>query len=139
MRQLRKVLVVLAAGLALGACGVVYRQDINQGNLMEQDMVDALKPGMTKRQVALVMGTPSIASPFDQDRWDYASSFSRRGRAPEVKNLTLFFENNVLVRMEGDYSPQQESDLLDQSRRIRGRVDEDAEAAAAKPKEPSGG
>ena len=138
MRHHRKALVVLAA-LALGACGVVYHQDVNQGNLMEQEMVDALKPGMTKRQVALVMGTPSIATPFDQDRWDYASSFSRRGRAPEVKNLTLYFENNVLVRMEGDYSPQAETDLLDQSRRIRGRADEEMDAAAPRPKKPPSG
>ncbi len=138
MRQHRKAIVALAA-LALGACGVVYRQDVNQGNLMEQEMVDALKPGMTKRQVALVLGTPSIASPFDQDRWDYASSFSRRGRAPEVKNLTLYFENSVLIRMEGDYSPQNESDLLEQSRRIRGREEDERESASTPAKKPSGG
>ena len=73
---------VVLAALAGSACGLIYRQDVNQGNLVEQESVDLLKPGMTKRQVALIMGTPSIESPFDQDRWDYASSFSRRDILP---------------------------------------------------------
>src|SRR5687768_7678561 len=118
--MVRLVLLLLAA-LALSSCGIVYKVPVNQGNLLEQDMVDSLKPGMTKRQVALIMGTPSVQSPFDEDRWSYTSSFTRRGKKAEVKTLTLFFEENLLVRMEGDYFPQRDQQLLDESRKIRGR------------------
>lgn len=118
--MLRLVLILVFA-CAAGACGIIYKVPVNQGNLLEQDMVDSLKPGMTKRQVALIMGTPSVQSPFDEDRWSYTSSFTRRGRKPEVKTLTLFFEENLLVRMEGDYFPQRDQQLLEESRKIRGR------------------
>lgn len=101
---------------SVASCGVLYKVDVNQGNLLEQKMVDSLKPGMTRRQVSIIMGTPAIASPFDQDRWSYTSSFSKRGRKAEIKTLTLFFEDNVLVRIEGDYFPQRESQLLEESR-----------------------
>ena len=117
MRLLRPAL-VLAACFAAASCAVIYKQDVNQGNLLEQKMVDSLKPGMTRRQVSLILGTPSIASPFDQDRWSYTSSFSKRGRKAEVKTLTLTFEENLLARIEGDYFPQRDAELLEDSKRF---------------------
>ncbi|MFO0042687.1 MAG: outer membrane protein assembly factor BamE [Pseudomonadota bacterium] len=140
MPTLRPALLVLAA--ALSGCGIVYQVDVNQGNLVEKEMVDSLKPGMTKRQVALVMGTPSIQSPFDQDRWDYAASISRRGAATGVKNLTLFFEDSLLVRIEGDYFGKQDENLLDDAIRMRGRAIDPIEEAEQKEREkraPGGG
>lgn len=116
MRFLRHAL-VLAACLSAASCAVIYKQDVNQGNLLEQKSVDALKPGMTRRQVSLILGTPSVASPFDQDRWSYTSSFSKRGRKADVKTLTLIFEDNLLARIEGDYFPQRDSELLEDSKR----------------------
>lgn len=138
---LRPALLALALA-ALSGCGIVYKVDVNQGNLVEKEMVESLKPGMTKRQVALVMGTPSIQTPFDQDRWDYAASISRRGATPEVKNLTLFFEDNLLVRIEGDYFGKQDDDLLDDAIRMRGRAIDPIEEAEQKEREkraPGGG
>jgi outer membrane protein assembly factor BamE len=138
---LRPALLAIALA-ALSGCGLVYKVDVNQGNLVEREMVESLKPGMTKRQVALVMGTPSIQTPFDQDRWDYAASISRRGATPEVKNLTLFFEDNLLVRIEGDYFGKQDKDLLDDAIRLRGRAIDPIEEAKQKEREkrpPRGG
>ena len=113
----------LTAVLALlvSSCGVIYKVPVNQGNLLEQDMVDALKPGMTKRQVELIMGTPSVVSPFDEDTWSYTSSFKRRSSKADVKTLTLTFEDNLLAKIEGDYFPQRDQQLLEESRKIRGR------------------
>lgn len=141
MRSLRIFLPVVAI-LVLSGCGILYKVDVTQGNLIEPEMVESLKPGMTKRQVSLVMGTPSIQSPFDQDRWDYAASISRRGADPEVKNLTLRFEDNLLVRIEGDYFGQQNDTLLDDAVRMRGRAVDPIEEAEQKEREkqrPGGG
>jgi outer membrane protein assembly factor BamE len=141
MRSLRIVLPAVLVAV-LSGCGLLYKVDVTQGNLIEPDMVESLKPGMTKRQVSLVMGTPSIQSPFDTDRWDYAASISRRGAEPEVKNLTLLFEDNLLVRIEGDYFGQQNETLLDDAVRMRGRaVDpiEEAEQKDREKKRPGGG
>ncbi len=135
MRLLRQI--VLAIALApLAGCGIVYKVTVNQGNLVEPKMVESLKPGMTKRQVTLVMGTPSIQSPFDQDRWDYVASMSQRGSTPEVKNLTLFFDDNLLVKIEGDYFGKQDSELLRDAIRMRGRAIDPLEDATEERKDP---
>ncbi|WP_241380252.1 outer membrane protein assembly factor BamE domain-containing protein, partial [Escherichia coli] len=36
------------------------------------------------------------------DRWDYTFNTSRNGIIKERSNLTVYFENGVLVRTEGD-------------------------------------
>lgn len=95
----------LALALAVSGCGLLYRQTVQQGNLLEDDQVDALKPGMTKRQVSLVLGTPALTSPFHDDRWDYVSSYKDSEGKIDRKRLTVIFEDNVLVRIEGDYEP----------------------------------
>ena len=141
MLFLRSIKLAVVASL-LGGCGVIYKVDVNQGNLIEPRMVESLKPGMTKRQVSLVMGTPSIQTPFDVDRWDYAASISRRGATPEVKNLTLVFDDNLLVRIEGDYFDKKDAQLLDDAVRLRGRaIDplEDASDESKARKKPAGG
>lgn len=102
----------LLALLPLSGCGVLYKLDVQQGNLFNQSQVETLKPGMTKRQVLLVMGSPSVVSPFDQNRWDYVSSM-RRGRGKiENKDLTLYFSDDALVRIEGDYFPEDPDQLI---------------------------
>ena len=138
MRSLRTILMLATLLLALGGCRVVYKMDVNQGNLVDQEMVDQLKPGMTRRQVALIMGTPAVVSPFDDDRWSYTSSFSHRGRKAEVKTLTLVFEDDLLARIEGDYFPQRNAQLLEESRRFYpgGKIPTDE---PSKKKRPSGG
>jgi outer membrane protein assembly factor BamE len=110
---------VLLALLPLAGCGALYKLDVQQGNLFDKATVDALKPGMTKRQVLLVMGSPSIISPFDQDRWDYISTL-RIGRGQmETKDLTLYFENDALARIEGDYFPEDPQQLIREAQKYK--------------------
>lgn len=123
---------VLFAAASLAGCGVVYKVTVNQGNLLEKKDLDSVKPGMTKRQVLLVLGTPAVQSPFHEDRWDYTASISRRGKPATVRTLTLFFENNALVRMEGDYPSQAPEDLLDEATRLRGKAIDPLEELNAK-------
>ncbi len=109
---------VLAACLAAG-CGVLYKQPIYQGNLIEKSSVDQLQPGLPREQVVALLGTPSISDPFHHDRWDYTAS-ERVGRDgdTEVKTLTLWFENDVLARWEGEYFPEQDEALAAQMRKF---------------------
>ena len=105
------------AGLALSACSYnkltdrlpgIYRMDIQQGNVITQEMVDQLRPGMEKRQVQFVMGTPLLVDSFHEGRWDYLYSLKTGGGDKEQKRLTLFFENDRLARLEGDVRPSDE-------------------------------
>ena len=116
---MRIILVAVLCLAALSGCGLLYKLDVQQGNLFDKDQVDTLKPGMTKRQVLLVMGSPSIISPFDQDRWDYVSTIKRGRGKMESKDLTLFFENESLARIEGDYFPEDPEVLIRDARKYK--------------------
>lgn len=109
---MRKLLAFLLVVLFASGCGVLYRQPIYQGNLLDKAAVDQLQEGMDKRQVMTLLGTPSIQDPFHQERWDYVAS-RRTGRSgsTEVKNMTLWFESGALSKWEGEYFPEEDSGL----------------------------
>ena len=87
------------------ACGLIYKQNIQQGNALEQEDLDELYIGMNQRQVLFVLGTPSVKDPFNPDRWDYVQTFSRRGSDPVMRTVTLHFENGMLSEIEGQSNP----------------------------------
>jgi|TARA_B110000483_G_scaffold242097_1_gene326837 outer membrane protein assembly factor BamE len=102
--------------LALSACGNigsldfpgVYKIGIPQGNIITQEMVDQLRPGMTKRQVIFVMGTPLVRDPFNQNRWDYIYSYQPGGGERGQERISVFFEDDALNRFAGDFSPTED-------------------------------
>jgi len=99
-----RLIAVLLLALLSSGCGLLYKQSIQQGNVLEAEQVDALKPGMTKRQVMLVLGTPAVESPFHDSRWDYVSSYKDEDGKLSLKRLTVIFDDSVLTRIEGDYN-----------------------------------
>ena len=113
---MRKAFVFLLAAVLLSGCNFVYRQPIFQGNLLDKQNVDQLKPGMSKAQVISLLGNPVVTDPFHHERWDYAASARRGHGKTEVKNLTLYFEGDSLARMEGEYFPEEDADLLTEMR-----------------------
>ena len=118
MPMSRLVLIALVA-LATAGCGLLYKQPIYQGNLIEKSAIDQLQVGMDKQQVMTLLGSPSIADPFHHQRWDYTSTqrTNRRGHT-EVKNMTLWFENDKLSKWEGEYFAEQDKELADRMRRF---------------------
>ena len=95
--------------LALAGCSFpgVYKIDIQQGNVVTQDMIDQLRPGMTRPQVRFIMGNPLLADTFHADRWDYVFTIRRQGVEPQSRRLTVFFKGDVLDRFEGDEMPSE--------------------------------
>ena len=116
-----RLLTSLIVAAALSGCGLLYKVDVPQGNLLDQRAVADLQVGMSKRQVSLLLGTPAITSPFHQSRWDYVYSLSRRGRKAEIRNLTLDFDGESLARIEGTEMPERtlEEELLEDIRDYR--------------------
>lgn len=88
----------------------VYKISIPQGNIITQEMVDQLRPGMTKRQVIFVMGTPLVRDPFHQDRWDYVYNFMPGGGVRGQERVSVFFEEDALINFTGDFVPSSEAD-----------------------------
>ena len=79
-----------------------YRLNVQQGNVLKQKMLAQLEPGMEKKKVLFIMGTPSIQDTFHKDRWDYVYTFQRGRDVPKQRRVTLYFKDDKLVRVEGD-------------------------------------
>lgn len=93
---------------ALAGCSFpgVYKIDIQQGNVVTQDMIDQLRPGMTQRQVRFIMGNPLITDTFHARRWDYLYSIQPGGGARQQERVSLVFDaNDQLVGLAGDFMP----------------------------------
>jgi outer membrane protein assembly factor BamE len=105
---------LLVVGLILAGCSSLknpinaitpYKLDIPQGNVVTQDMLDKLKPGMTRAQVRFVLGTPLVVDPFRVNRWDYVYRLEKAGRLVQQRHITVVFENDVLKGIEGNVVP----------------------------------
>lgn len=105
--RISAVSVWLFCFVALTAC--VYKLDIQQGNILEREKVTQLKPGMSKRQVRFILGTPLVIDTFNQDRWDYYYSIksyspdNREGTFHQER-LILFFEQDRLTTIDNQLS-----------------------------------
>ncbi|KRA44221.1 outer membrane protein assembly factor BamE [Pseudoxanthomonas sp. Root630] len=109
---MRKFLLVAVLASATAGCGILYKQPIYQGNLLEKTSVDQLQVGQSKQQVQSLLGSPSISDPFHAQRWDYtASNRTNRRGTTEVKNLTLLFNGDTLASWEGEYFPEADLQL----------------------------
>lgn len=119
---MHKLILALLVALLTAGCGIIYRQPIYQGNLLEASAVEQLQAGMSKQQVLTLLGTPSIEDPFHQERWDYTST-QRLDRlaTTRTKNLTLWFEGDALTRWEGDYFPEQDEQIAKAASKQFGR------------------
>jgi len=94
--------------IALAGCSFpgVYKIDIQQGNVVTQDMIDQLRPGMTRRQVRFIMGNPLLTDTFHSNRWDYLYSLQPGGGERLQERVSVVFDgNDQLVGLSGDFMP----------------------------------
>lgn len=112
MRCLTSCILAVTASLALASCTTiltnlpgVYSADVQQGNMVDQAMIDQLRPAMNKRQVLFIMGSPMLIDFFHQKRWDYLYSAKIDGEDRQQKRISLFFEKDQLVGVQGDFKP----------------------------------
>lgn len=87
--------------LCLLAGGCIYRIDIQQGNLLDEDSIDQVQVGMTRSQVRFLLGTPTVQDAFHDERWDYPY-YLRRGRSKEVEKhwLIVYFDGDRVARLD---------------------------------------
>ena len=109
---MQKLLIPLLAAALLAVSGCsglkfpgVYRISVQQGNIIDQEMVDQLELGMTRRQVRFVMGTPLIEDTFNPERWDYYYSLRKGSGELVKKHMQLSFEGDTLASIDGDLEP----------------------------------
>jgi outer membrane protein assembly factor BamE len=130
---MRKFLLIAAVTFAVSGCGILYKQPIYQGNLIEKSNADQLAVGQSKQQVIALLGTPSIADPFHAQRWDYTAveRTNRRGTT-EIKNLTVFFEGDAVTKWEGEYFPENDVQLSKDVRKFGPNLAKDKKKGGAR-------
>jgi outer membrane protein assembly factor BamE len=99
------ILLIFGLAIANGGCSWLapYRMEVQQGNFLTQDKVSQLRAGLTRDQVKFLLGTPLVTDVFHADRWDYVF-IRQKGNfgGTEQRRLTLFFDEDILRRVEGD-------------------------------------
>ena len=76
------------------------RKCVQQGNILSPSRIDRLKVGMSKNDVAILMGTSLISPLFNQDRWDYAYTWRRNNKPITIRHLVLTFKQDRLINIE---------------------------------------
>jgi outer membrane protein assembly factor BamE len=113
-----RVLLSAAAAAVLAGCasqlqtsetlfGLVtpYRMELVQGNVITQEQIERVRPGMNRRQVRDLLGTPLLTDVFHGNRWDYPFTIERQGAEPQRRSIVLRFDGDVLVSVEAGELP----------------------------------
>lgn len=100
MRFISAIILALCA-MQLCSCGYDYsRRVVQQGNLLPQAKINRLKIGMSKEDVAILMGTSLLSPVFNENRWDYAYTLRTGAASPRVLSYSLYFRQGALERVE---------------------------------------
>lgn len=90
-----------------------YRVTVVQGNFVSREAAAKLSAGMTREQVRALLGTPLLADMFHANRWDYIFYFKRGSTSVvERRDLTVFFDKDLLARWAGAEDLPSEQDLI---------------------------
>ena len=74
-----------------------YKVPVLQGNIIEDDEIEKLRPGLTKDQVLYILGTPLASSPLQSNRWDYFYSIKIGNQNFGERKLTLLYNSENLL------------------------------------------
>jgi outer membrane protein assembly factor BamE len=93
-------LALLTSIVSLSAC--VYRQDISQGNRINDEKLVQLEEGMTKSQVEFLLGTPALIDVHHPDEWYYIH-YLKVGNSGDINKrvMTLRFSEDLLMTIKG--------------------------------------
>lgn len=97
--KINKITVLLPCVLFFFSCSYSYSPEIIEGRSLNTEKVNLLKVGMTKKEVAEILGSNSINDPFlSNDRWDYLLKKNKINElSPTISyHVIIYFSNDVL-------------------------------------------
>ncbi len=121
-----KIIAMLICSATLFACsGIPYRIDIEQGNIVDRQVLGGLRVGMHKNQVRQVLGNALLADMFHKNRWDYVQYY-KDGRTQSIQEgkVSLYFTNDLLSRIEADELIEIQSKNVNYDTRSKNNIDD---------------
>jgi outer membrane protein assembly factor BamE len=92
--------------LTLTAGGCIYRMPVQQGNFLEDKEINQITVGMTRTQVRYLLGTPMVADPFENSRWDYVYTLKQGAISKaQRRHFIVYFEGDKVVKLEQPTDP----------------------------------
>jgi outer membrane protein assembly factor BamE len=131
-----RVLLPILLAASLSGCSSwgfpgVYRIDVEQGNIVTQEMVDQLDPGMTRRQVRYILGTPLLQDSFNRSRWDYVYSVRNGNTLKQEERLAVFFDGDNLSHFTSTIPASVEEQVEETETAVQAYDDGEASESAA--------
>lgn len=95
--------IILLCFLALITSGCLEhffnRTDVQQGNILEPEKMLQVHRGMSKDEVAFILGNPVYEDPFTTNRWDYVYTSQVHTSKMTLQHVTYVFANNRLEQI----------------------------------------
>jgi len=99
--RLGTIFLAIALTLTLTNCTYDFsRRYVQQGNLLPKSTIERLRIGMSREDAGLLMGNSLLSPTFNNNRWDYVFTWRKGSGKPEIRNLTLYFTNGRLSKIE---------------------------------------
>ena len=83
-----------------------HKIEVQQGNILTADSIEAVQAGMSREEVAGLLGVPVILSAFHNDRWDYPFTRGPAGTDIAAKRFSVFFENDIVTETAENFSAE---------------------------------
>lgn len=98
-KTINKTIGIITLTLLTSGC-TVYKAEVQQGNALNNSTVSQLQKGMSKGQVASLLGNPLLQDNFRSNRWDYIYYNGDGTKQNNRQNLTLIFKNDQLLQVK---------------------------------------
>ncbi len=100
---MRKILILSLFLPLLHACSFpgVFKINVQQGNIVTQEMLDTLEPGMTQKQVHFVLGAPVVDNVFDPNLENYVYTYQKAGGEIKQQTIKVYYQQGLYTHYEG--------------------------------------
>lgn len=88
------LIISACSGVNISQWHFPYMMEVQQGSYITNDQYKQLKIGMTKDQVAYIIGKPLSQYMFDQNRWDFTYQDYKNNSLKKNYNVTILFGND---------------------------------------------
>jgi outer membrane protein assembly factor BamE (lipoprotein component of BamABCDE complex) len=111
LATVRKLAAASALAISLAGC-VGYDGEIQHGYVLDERLLDQVRPGSSAEQVLVVMGTPSTTSTVGGSAWYYISqrtdqSFAyQQPKVVDQRIVAIYFDKGKKVERIANYGLQ---------------------------------